>query len=97
MPDAVDIAACVAYLYPDPCFKGSATIADFADWASREWLDGRGTKPTQAELEAVWPAVQLAQLPVSDVDRLAETLSLRDEETVLLAVDKADVLRAARG
>ena len=74
MPDAVDIAACVAYLYPDPCFKGSATIADFADWASREWLDGRGTKPTQAELEAVWPAVQLAQLPVSDVDRLAEPL-----------------------
>lgn len=59
----MDIAACVDKLYRDPAFKGSATIRDRADWEAREWIDGRGKKPTWAQLEAIWPVVELEIAP----------------------------------
>ena len=76
----MDIAACVEKILKSAAFTGSATIADEADWASREWKDRRGHKPTWAELVAVNPDVEAAEAAstAANTSRLrAETYRLQ--------------------
>jgi len=97
MPDTVDIAACVHYLYRDARFKGSATIVDFNDWNNREWVDGRGNKPTQQEIETVWPIVQVIVTPPSQMMILAIEIARYDEITAAESVEEAKKIRGKKG
>ena len=96
MPQEIDIAACVHYLYHDARFKGSATIVDFNDCNSREWVDERGSKPTQQEIETVWPTIQAIVTPPSPTMVLAIEVARYDEETADAAVIEAKKIREKR-